>query len=94
MSDEDLPPILRMRKTHENIKSPKKKPEPKPKVNIRRFTVDVGFGIVEGTKFGDGTVVVRWPGKNASTVVWATMNDFIEISIRPTPSRSITWLDG
>jgi hypothetical protein len=89
----NLPPILRIRKTGEDITSSKKRPVRKKQVKMRRFTLDTTVGTVEGIMFSDGTVVVRWPGPTASTVVWKNLADFISISVKPTPSRSITWLD-
>lgn len=39
-----------------------------------------GTGIVaEGVRFSDGTVVLRWRGQYASTVVWASLDDAMHV---------------
>ena len=40
-----------------------------------------GTGVVaEGAVFSDGTVVVRWLGKQASTTVWSSIDSMIAIN--------------
>lgn len=39
-----------------------------------------GTGLVaEGVQFSDGTVVLRWRGEHASTVVWKSLVDAMAI---------------
>jgi hypothetical protein len=35
--------------------------------------------VAEGVQFSDGVVVLRWRGTNASTVVWASIDDALAI---------------
>ena len=40
-----------------------------------------GTGVVaEGAMFSDGTVVVRWLGKHASTTMWSSIDSVIAIN--------------
>ncbi len=54
----------------------------------RTFTLDrdvdisgvSGTGVVaEGVQFSDGTVVLRWRGEHASTVVWSSVESALAI---------------
>lgn len=39
-----------------------------------------GTGVVaEGVRFTDGTVVLRWRGAHASTVVWSALDDAVAV---------------
>lgn len=39
-----------------------------------------GRGLVaEGVLFGDGSVVLRWLGERASTVIWKSMQDAVDV---------------
>lgn len=47
-----------------------------------------GTGIVlEGVLFHDETVAVRWKGNVRSTVVYASLKDFLEIHVIPHPEN-------
>lgn len=35
--------------------------------------------VAEGVQFTDGTVVIRWAGTRASTVVWASLDDALAV---------------
>lgn len=39
-----------------------------------------GTGVVaQGCQFEDGTVVLRWLGENASTVIWDSIKDALKV---------------
>lgn len=55
-----------------------------PRPFILRRTVDhtgvSGAGdVAEGVLFSDGTTVIRWRGRYASTVVWASLDDALAV---------------
>lgn len=60
---------------------------------MRRFKVETSIGEIEGIEFSDGVVVVRWMTEKRSTVVWSSLQDFIDVSISHIPNRSISWID-
>ena len=53
-----------------------------------------GTGVVaEGAVFSDGTVVVRWLGKQASTTVWSSIDSMIAIAINGHGGRTQVFYD-
>lgn len=55
---------------------------PRPFLLYRRADVTgvSGTGVVAtGAQFPDGTVVLRWAGKHASTVIWASLTDAMAV---------------
>ena len=53
-----------------------------------------GTGVIaEGVEFGDRTVVVRWHGKTASTVCWASIDDAMAVHGHE-GRTSLRWLDA
>jgi hypothetical protein len=66
-----------------------------PRVFVLRRDVDVtgisGAGdVAEGVQFDDGVTVVHWRGKHASTVVWPSIDDVLEINCHGGKTR-IVW---
>lgn len=52
-----------------------------------------GVGVVAaGCQFEDGTVVLRWMGDRASTVVWANIEDAVAVHGHGGHTR-ISWID-
>jgi hypothetical protein len=35
--------------------------------------------VAEGAQFSDGTVVIRWYGRYASTVIWSSLEDALAV---------------
>lgn len=69
---------------------------------VKRFQLDrsadpsavSGVGIVaDGVQFPDGTVVIRWRGDLASTVVWSSIEDAAAIHGWDGYTR-IEWIDS
>lgn len=63
---------------------------------VLRRTVDVsgisGTGdVAEGIQFSDGTCVLRWKGKKASTAIYQSMEDLSHIHTHE-GSSEIIWL--
>lgn len=68
--------------------------EPSPFVLCRDTDVTgvSGTGVVaEGVQFGDGTVVIRWRGENASTVIWESLAHAMAIHGHDGKTRAI-WM--
>jgi len=67
---------------------------------MRRFAVNLvnphghvtDTQIIEGIRFNDGTVVVRWVSEFSSIVIWKNMEDFTKVSLAQ-PGRDFIWLD-
>ncbi len=52
--------------------------------------------VLEGVEFTDGTVVLQWTSKPASTVVWRSFEDFwtVHVASHPTNATVLTWDNG
>ena len=48
--------------------------------------------VAEGVQFTDGTVVIRWFGQHASTVVWPSIDDALHVHGHGGDTR-VDWLD-
>lgn len=50
---------------------------------LRRTKDETGVSgtgnVAEGAQFTDGTVVIRWHGQHASTVIWSSLEDALAV---------------